>query len=147
MTLTGVLKAIDERKFQDSKWGGPSHDDEHDELDWIGFIREYINGRNRAASYCELTKVTKSAALALAALESYHRRNEAPKSRQAIIGIACGLGMAISNTQGEEFVKYINSLLDARGIDFETRMSRVLGACIMAMYGCTPASPNVGAVS
>lgn len=33
-----------ERERQDKKWGGPSHDDEHTNHDWVSFIVKHVGG-------------------------------------------------------------------------------------------------------
>ena len=73
-----IFKEIaEERGYQDFKWGGPSHDDQHDEDDWIGFIEEHAR---KAAPGMDLDpqlfrkQMVRVAALALAAIEWVDRR-------------------------------------------------------------------------
>lgn len=71
----GVYQEIQrEREHQDAQWGGPEHDDQHTGYDWLEFI-EYQTGKiNDPPSYRE--GLIKIAALAVAALESYDRKNK-----------------------------------------------------------------------
>jgi hypothetical protein len=70
--MSYVFEAIKrERVEQDRQWGGPEHDDEHDEQDWSDFIVHQACaidfGRER---------LVKIAALAVAAIESIDRKSE-----------------------------------------------------------------------
>jgi hypothetical protein len=61
---------IQERKYQDGKWGGALHDDEEmDEDDWLVVIEELIDDTR---DYREA--LVKIAATAVAAIESYDRK-------------------------------------------------------------------------
>jgi len=76
LTIFGEL--ANERKRQDKKWGGPEHDDQHDNDEWC----EYINERTHLL--CWLVEPQNSdrqhfleiAALAVAAIESIDRKND-----------------------------------------------------------------------
>lgn len=62
-----IYAAIDaERKRQDDKWGGPSHDDEHLPREWRAFREKFESVMRRA----ELVKI---AALAVAQIEAIDR--------------------------------------------------------------------------
>lgn len=90
-----------ERLAQDRQWGGPEHDDQHHEYDWLNFmghqadrISEILvvnshygfSDQNPVLRLCspvgyELTRqhFIKIAALAVAAVESMDRKSEAKK--------------------------------------------------------------------
>ncbi|KKN26490.1 hypothetical protein LCGC14_0874060 [marine sediment metagenome] len=78
-----ILAEIEaERIYQDEKWGGPEHDDQHEPNDWIAFITCW-NGK--AFNCCEKHPIdsrtfrfnmVKVAALAVAAMESVDRKEE-----------------------------------------------------------------------
>jgi hypothetical protein len=82
MILDGfrVLSEIaDERRRQDELWGGSYHDDEHGEYEWIDIIDHYVDQarfatRSPAKDY--RTELVKVAALAVAAIESYDRKQK-----------------------------------------------------------------------
>lgn len=60
-----------ERRHQDLKWGGPSHDDGHHSHDWVAFIVRYL-GRAVVWPWDAETyrrAMVKVAALAVAAIE------------------------------------------------------------------------------
>jgi hypothetical protein len=59
-----------ERQAQDIKWGGPRHDDTHNENDWISCVRRHTD----KASYDFRKQMIRVAALAVAAVESYDRK-------------------------------------------------------------------------
>ena len=67
-----------ERTRQDAKWGGPSHDDDHDRWDWIGFVRKHATRAFAAVKRGELDDyrqhMVRVAALVVAAIESHDRR-------------------------------------------------------------------------
>lgn len=65
-----------ERKYQDSKWGGPDNDDTRSEKDWQWYISEYANAQGRAADYDFRKRMVKVAAMAVAAIESFDRKNK-----------------------------------------------------------------------
>ena len=69
-----------ERKHQDKKWGGPLHDDTHDEDDWEAFIHERLLGVPRfdggLAHDPYRHRMIEIAALAIAAIESYDRKHK-----------------------------------------------------------------------
>lgn len=66
-----------ERIAQDKKWGGPVHDDQHNEDDWAQFIHKHTR---KAAPSWSLDKslfrqqMIRVAALAVAAVEWVDRR-------------------------------------------------------------------------
>lgn len=62
-----------ERARQDEQWGGPSHDDQHDPVDWDGFIEyQAYWGREQDPR----RRFVKIAALAIAAIESIDRKSQ-----------------------------------------------------------------------
>jgi hypothetical protein len=61
-----------ERKAQDEKWGGPSHDDGHSGPDWASFIKQHANKAFRGDYRKQMIRV---AALAVAAIESFDRKS------------------------------------------------------------------------
>jgi hypothetical protein len=69
----------DERAYQDNKWGGPEHDNQHHPHDWCAYIVEHLgkalsaSRQGAAASY--RARLVAVAALAVAALEA-HDRNQ-----------------------------------------------------------------------
>ncbi len=69
---------IKERARQDEEWGGSEHDDEHEPLDWVRFIRKQCriveNPPDRGIVGGYESRMIKIAALALAAVESHRRR-------------------------------------------------------------------------
>ena len=82
MSRESIFEEIQkERAYQDTKWGGPPHDDEHTVRDWVFFIVGYLGkivispetnwGRNEINVRRYFVKV---AALAVAALEALDRR-------------------------------------------------------------------------
>lgn len=70
-----VADALLERQYQDSKWGGPEHDDTETEENWQKYITEYANGQGRATTHDFRKRMVKVAALAIAAIESCDRKN------------------------------------------------------------------------
>lgn len=75
-----------EREAQDREWGGPAHDDGHDDADWLEFIAikeraaEWVRGRRPydATERRELRyRLIQIAALAVAGVESIDRRMSA----------------------------------------------------------------------
>jgi hypothetical protein len=67
-----ILDEIDrERDAQDKQWGGETHDDSHEQYDWLRFI-DYQENRMNSNDYRE--RMIKIAALAIAAVESYDRK-------------------------------------------------------------------------
>jgi hypothetical protein len=67
-----------ERVRQDEEWGGADHDDEHEPLDWVRFIRKQCriieNPPESGIVGGYESRMIKIAALALAAVESHRRR-------------------------------------------------------------------------
>lgn len=76
-----VLEAIqDERSKQDLEWGGADHDDLHTTADWFQYIDKqrmlgHVAALNGQEPLCT-QRLVKVAALAIAALESLHRRQK-----------------------------------------------------------------------
>ena len=63
-----------ERAAQDRQWGGPTHDDSHNRLDWCEYIRKQAGLALRATNGREFEeRMIKAAALAVAAIESSRR--------------------------------------------------------------------------
>lgn len=69
---------LDERRYQDSKWGGPGFDDTNTEADWLKYIADYATGP-RGDGYSFAKRMQKVAALGLAALESEIRKGRQPE--------------------------------------------------------------------
>jgi hypothetical protein len=64
----------DERAYQDAKWGGPDHDDDHGEEEWFDYIEEYAQGyRGKTRNLSSRARLIAIAALAVAAVESMDR--------------------------------------------------------------------------
>ncbi len=73
MSLESILQEIGLRRGQqDKKWGGPSHDDTHSEEEWQELILGIIDPQIPLQRYNFLD----TAALAIAALESWDRTHE-----------------------------------------------------------------------
>jgi hypothetical protein len=72
----------DERSRQDEQWGGAEHDDEHDADEWESVIVKHANRLtgsgvcDRVASPDYRARLIKIAAIAIAAIESFDRRNK-----------------------------------------------------------------------
>lgn len=63
-----------ERVRQDAQWGGPAHDDTHDQTDWESYIeKQTMLADHNPSSHRE--RMIKVAALAVAAIESYDRKH------------------------------------------------------------------------
>lgn len=63
-----------EREHQDAKWGGPMHDDDHDEFDWLSYLDEHLGkARNAHETGTYRRQLVRVAALAVAAVESFDR--------------------------------------------------------------------------
>ena len=67
-----------ERERQDEKWGGPDHDDNHKRDDWFEFMISHIDKATKysGAGYIVREELVKISALAIAAIESYDRKNK-----------------------------------------------------------------------
>ena len=70
-----VYECIDgERKYQDSRWGGEIHDDEHSVSEWLIFIRKHLNDAENAIYYSSteeaMNAIRKITAMGVAAMES-----------------------------------------------------------------------------
>jgi hypothetical protein len=72
--VRAVADILNERTYQDEKWGGPEHDDAETEENWQKYITEYANAQGRSESYDFRKRMVKVAALALAAIESVDRK-------------------------------------------------------------------------
>lgn len=85
-----------ERKHQDEKWGGPAHDDTHDDRDWLWIInRLWFNRTDSMAPVVRAHAIinpflravairrilTKLAAISIAGIEAIDRRW--PKAHEA----------------------------------------------------------------
>lgn len=77
-----LLELLDERKAQDRRFGGPSHDDEHELGDWLDFIRKQMQVGGRTNTFITASQrasyraaLVKAGALAIAALEAFDRRS------------------------------------------------------------------------
>lgn len=88
-------KILDERDRQDEQWGGPKHDDTHDEYEWLSYMGHqadkiseilWANGFYGFQSQQDTTRkpvaypltrqhFVKIAALAVAAIESLDRKS------------------------------------------------------------------------
>jgi hypothetical protein len=80
MSEKAYLDIKAERERQDALWGGPSHDDNHDALDWLEFIDYQVTRTHDAVNFpyevdwTARERLVKIAALAVAAIESIDRR-------------------------------------------------------------------------
>lgn len=80
-TRTKVLHEVAaERKYQDKKWGGPTHDDTESEANWIAYINKYAIGGFDDKDRPFRERMVKVAALAVAAIESHDRKNAPAES-------------------------------------------------------------------
>lgn len=81
-----VYREVDaERERQDAKWGGPTHDDEHDPEDWIAWIEQRCSRADEMVGCPEeewpergpeaeyRRNLVQVAAVAIAAIESMDR--------------------------------------------------------------------------
>jgi len=69
---------INERRRQDEKWGGSSHDDDHSLADW----RRYICAHAKRASGDDARRqLVRVAALAVAAIQSIERQAQEGQQR------------------------------------------------------------------
>lgn len=93
-----IAAVITERKRQDMQWGGPAHDDTHDEYEWLAYMahqadkiteilaangfygspfhRDPVHGDKPTAYSQTREHFIKIAALAVAAVESLDRKNK-----------------------------------------------------------------------
>lgn len=70
-----LAEVAEERKYQDTRWGGADHDDVHEnEESWLRYITEYATAQDRAREYNFRKRMVKVAALAVAAIESWDRK-------------------------------------------------------------------------
>ncbi len=73
MSLSSVLQEVAvRREQQNKKWGGPSHDDTHNDEDWQQIILGIIDPQIPLQRYNFLD----TAAVAIAAIESWDRTHE-----------------------------------------------------------------------
>jgi hypothetical protein len=72
--IKAVAAILNERRYQDEKWGGSEHDDTETEENWQRYITEYANAQGRSSSYDFRKRMVKVAALAMAAIESVDRK-------------------------------------------------------------------------
>lgn len=75
----GALQdVLSERKRQDGKWGGPSHDDNHTTAEFVQWIEDYAGWARMMDSMQSFDKARRRlvqvAALAVAAVESIDRK-------------------------------------------------------------------------
>ncbi len=77
--MTILNEIMNERASQDKKWGGAEHDDHHGPDDWCDYIIAYATWARQMNVYNSSVKYRKRmmqvAALAIAACESYDRKN------------------------------------------------------------------------
>lgn len=123
-----------ERARQDAQWGGPKHDDEHKPADWLTYIDQQVSKAHRllrdapdatldtdqhdAALRERLVKV---AALALAGLASYERKNppavcQCPGCRLEELLNRAGAGARVEVIDGDsDFGAVLAAILSGRG--------------------------------
>lgn len=82
-TLHRALRRVEmEREYQDRRWGGAEHDQQHRGFDWVAFTVDYLGRASRAAErgdHFEFQRqMIKVAALAVAAVQSseQHEKTE-----------------------------------------------------------------------
>jgi len=86
--VAGVLSEIEEeRKAQDAKWGGSSHDDTHSQADWRNFIRLRLT-EVAMHPHKYRQNMIEIAALAVAAIESHDRKNGSQSENPAPVAVA-----------------------------------------------------------
>lgn len=78
-TILNEIRA--ERKRQDAKWGGPDHDDKHHPGQWLDFIMRFWNKANNPSEPFRY-RMIQIAALAVAAIESHDRKEQAKAERE-----------------------------------------------------------------
>lgn len=80
MSKSKIYRSITaERNRQDKKWGGRKHDDEHTAADWDRFILAQFGPWQKDAFGRDFrTRMTRVAALAVAALEADARKKGRP---------------------------------------------------------------------
>lgn len=75
-----ISEIFTERKRQDQKWGGASHDDNHSTFEFVQWIKAYADWARMMFSMKSYNKTRKRliqvAALAVAAIESLDRKYE-----------------------------------------------------------------------
>mgnify|MGYP001617338697 CR=1 len=70
----------EERRRQDNRYGGPAHDDQHTLEEWAGFMAVRVATIRRAGVEEVAGELLQVAALAVAALESIARKQQASKA-------------------------------------------------------------------
>ena len=90
---TVTLEVIAERARQDAKWGGPDHDDQHGLEDFCGFINQRTADLARGFETTEHARkrMIQIAALAVAAVESMDRKNQARAGRRFLSEVRTAL--------------------------------------------------------
>ena len=75
MTITKIFaEIVEERHKQDAQWGGPDHDDSHDDVDWIRYIEYQLSSISAYPDPITRERYLKVAALAVAAISSLDRK-------------------------------------------------------------------------
>lgn len=69
-----------ERQRQDSMWGGPTHDDEHPLVEWVGLISNRVSALTNPHP-AERELLLEIAALAVARIESFDRQQSREEQR------------------------------------------------------------------
>jgi hypothetical protein len=107
---SAIADVLAERKRQDAQWGGPVHDDGHDNDEWAEFIaRQMWRFRRKRENF------VKVAALAVAAIESIDRKVAAAQDQgQAHHGALVPVRVADLNIQ--ELAEVVQQFLDHAGI-------------------------------
>lgn len=81
MSIYDEIRA--EREYQDNRWGGGCHDDEHDRDQWFDFILDYARGnRGERRGIGDRHRLIVIAALAVAAIEVHDRADEQDRISQ-----------------------------------------------------------------
>jgi hypothetical protein len=65
-----------ERAEQDAKYGGPTHDDGHDPIDWCLYIIEHATKPFKPEAKGYRKQLVRVAALAIAAIQAHDRKQE-----------------------------------------------------------------------
>lgn len=66
-----IIQVLNERKEQDIRWGGLTHDKNHSSADWTKYITKHLQIWNDEKGNDKRYAMIRVAALALAAIESY----------------------------------------------------------------------------
>jgi hypothetical protein len=67
-----LVEVAQERAYQDRRWGGPTHDDQHTNSSWLSIMSNLV-AKHVADPRALFVKV---AATAVAAIESYDRKHQ-----------------------------------------------------------------------